>query len=688
MLRPGEKASPLFLCSLTYRLQRGNCIMAIFTVTTLNDESNGSTGGLSLREAIQLANARTGADTINFAVNGSIALSLGELLITDDLTINGDTNGDGTPNITIDANQTSRVLKIDDGSTANKVVTLNGLTVTGGRVNGGTAPVGAGIQNFEALTVRNSSVTHNLADESTYGNGSGGGIHSFGTLTVINSQISENTFDGGFESDGGGGGIYSLGTLTVINSTITRNRSTGNYDYGGGGIAVKGSATILQSIISDNTLSSGPSSQASGAGIVGRGSLSIFDSVISGNRAGSGVVGGGISSYGTLVLTNSTVTGNSAGDYYASGGGIYATGDTFILRSTISNNSALSDNFGRSYHGGIDHARGMLSIVDSTVSGNQASFGSGGISTYESSVEIINSTISGNQVLNEEDFLPGRGGISVLRNSTVTISNSTITNNAAPSTGSGVFVLYADSVTVNVASSIIAGNAGSDVDFSPGSANPFVSQGNNLIGTGNAVGTFNKATDITGVTDPGLAPLADNGGPTQTHAILATSPAFNGGRNPLGLGNDQRGTGFNRVEGSAADIGAFEANTIRGSSKRDRLTGTAFADIIIGTAKGDTITTGAGFDQIVYSELWQRGDVIRDFEVGLDKLVFAELLDNIDYSGSNPIADGVVRFARSGSNTIVRIDRDGFGNRFGAQDFVTLRNVSVAEANSADNFIF
>src|SRR5512147_617630 len=98
--------------------------MAIFTVTTLNDESNGSTGGLSLREAIQLANARTGADTINFAVNGTIDLSLGELLITDSLTINGDTNGDGAPNITIDANQASRVLKIDDGTADNKVVTL------------------------------------------------------------------------------------------------------------------------------------------------------------------------------------------------------------------------------------------------------------------------------------------------------------------------------------------------------------------------------------------------------------------------------------------------------------------------------------------------------------------------------------------------------------------------------------
>jgi hypothetical protein len=58
--------------------------------------------------------------------------------------------------------------------------------------------------------------------------------------------------------------------------------------------------------------------------------------------------------------------------------------------------------------------------------------------------------------------------------------------------------------------------------------------------------------------DPHLAPLADNGGPTATHAIAADSPAIDAGNNVAGLDTDQRGSGFARVVGAAADIGAFE----------------------------------------------------------------------------------------------------------------------------------
>jgi hypothetical protein len=57
--------------------------------------------------------------------------------------------------------------------------------------------------------------------------------------------------------------------------------------------------------------------------------------------------------------------------------------------------------------------------------------------------------------------------------------------------------------------------------------NTFVSNGYNLIGNGNATGAFNQTGDQVGVTDPKLDPLADNGGPTQTHALLSGSPAIN-----------------------------------------------------------------------------------------------------------------------------------------------------------------
>jgi hypothetical protein len=71
-----------------------------------------------------------------------------------------------------------------------------------------------------------------------------------------------------------------------------------------------------------------------------------------------------------------------------------------------------------------------------------------------------------------------------------------------------------------------------------------------VVGTGNLVGA-----------DPLLAPLANNGGPTRTHALNAGSPAINAGSNPLSLPTDQRGPGFLRVAGAAADMGAYEVSS-------------------------------------------------------------------------------------------------------------------------------
>jgi hypothetical protein len=77
----------------------------------------------------------------------------------------------------------------------------------------------------------------------------------------------------------------------------------------------------------------------------------------------------------------------------------------------------------------------------------------------------------------------------------------------------------------------------------------------------NTTGTVFRAGSAANVIglDPRLGPLADNGGPTQTHALLAGSPALDHGSNPAGLAFDQRGAGFARVRGAAPDIGAFEA---------------------------------------------------------------------------------------------------------------------------------
>src|SRR5436309_611007 len=187
--------------------------MANFVVTTLVDEtSQGGTlaqetadgNGLSLREALALANASAGSDTITFAANllggGPLVLTNGELAITTDgITINGDINGDGQPDITIDAGGTSRVFNINDGTPSTISAALNGLVIqngTGISTRGGGIYVGAA----DALTLTNSTVSGNSAYQ-------GGGIagSTGAAITLINSTVSGNSSGSIY---GSGGGIF------------------------------------------------------------------------------------------------------------------------------------------------------------------------------------------------------------------------------------------------------------------------------------------------------------------------------------------------------------------------------------------------------------------------------------------------------------------------------------------------
>ncbi len=277
----------------------------------------------------------------------------------------------------------------------------------------------------------------------------------------------------------------------------------------------------------------------------------------------------------TATISGLTITGGNPTDL---GGGVYNLGSLTLAQSRVVGNTAV--------RGGGIRNNGDLTVIESLISNNTgtyASGGGGGIGNFGPALTVINSTISGNQVPNGNN---NGGGIRSDNNSVVTITGSTITDNDAAGAASGGGI-YRATGTVTVRGSIIAANRNNSTIPDVGGA--FTSQGYNLIGNvGTATGFTNGVNNdqvgsIASPLNPQLAPLANNGGPTQTHALCtsagvpdascgAISPAIDKGKDFALTGFDQRGSGPNFVRpfdigpianaagGDGSDIGAFELN--------------------------------------------------------------------------------------------------------------------------------
>ena len=228
-------------------------------------------------------------------------------------------------------------------------------------------------------------------------------------------------------------------------------------------------------------------------------------------------------------------------------------------------NSTISGNTTPGVGGGIYNVGNTATVTSSTISGNSAANG-GGIYKTGSPLVVINSTISGN-------FSTGNGGGIYASAGTTSLFNVTITHNQANSDGSGMCtgggVWNANGSTLSFQNSIIALNenvidTGGPFDIlnDDDCSGTIASQGNNIMYAVDSSHCTVNGPAVT-VIDPNLGPLQNNGGPTQTHALLSGGPAidagnFGGCTDNLGaiLTSDQRG--FPRPDGVHCDIGAFE----------------------------------------------------------------------------------------------------------------------------------
>ena len=487
-----------------------------WTVTNCNDSGPGS-----LR---QLVSGALSFDTVTFAsplsscpgnvitlTSGPISLPTGSLIT---LTI----AGPGAGLLAVSGGGNSSVFSIPPLA----VATISGLTIENGMSN-----FGGGIASEGTVTVLNCNLMNNSASIG------GGGIYNStnpqGSLSVIGTTLSNNTSPTGY-----GGALYvDGGALTVTNSTVSNNTAL----YGGGIMHLESLDANYQAVpatISASTVSNNHATYPIGAGggINTAGTLNITNSVVSSNTSAD--FGGGIANYGStsptpngfLTVTNSHLDNNTA----PFGGGIYQSGGALNLSgSEMSGNVAkFVSNSGLvgGQGGAIDTVDGFLGTVTASTITNNTSTAGGGIYNDRTgsgltfkALTLTDSTVANNRAVGGV----GQGG-GIYNYNYLQLTASTVANNNADSSGGGVYDNYGGTflsgtiVANNHTTPAVAPNCngliGSTIDF-----------GYNLTGDASCTLVYNGYPGSQIGVDPELGPLQDNGGPTQTEALAATSPA-------------------------------------------------------------------------------------------------------------------------------------------------------------------
>ncbi|MCA9050116.1 MAG: hypothetical protein KDA89_15370, partial [Planctomycetaceae bacterium] len=426
-------------------------------------------------------------------------------------------------------------------------------------------------------------------------------VHGNARLT-----LNDVTITGGVASDGGGILINPNIVVTVNRSTISGNRAVGS-----------GFGTV-------------------GGGLHVQGILELNDSIVSGNT--SGHFGGGIYAFSPAVLTvtGSTISGNTA---RAAGGIELIESSATIINSTISDNHA-TDLEG----GGLTVGLATLNLVSSTVTGNTSPSGAGiSILISGTTVNVINSTISGNMAVGSGGGIDNldTGGI-------VNLTNSTIVGNSANDGGG----LHGGTGGGTIANSIITGNTATNASDVAGT---ITSNGHNVIGDASGSTGFgggdNIGTPASQVLD---LTLANNGGPTQTHALVfgLTNPAINRGVVNVGITTDQRGV--LRPFGAVGDIGAFESQfPIPSVNPQDQTVNTG--DMVTFTALADGLFAGSAPSTLTNDAQLLPGEFLLSPNHGY-KLAYQTDGDLVLYRGDGVAIWNAGTFGQTPGRTVMHSD--------------------------------
>jgi hypothetical protein len=348
------------------------------------------------------------------------------------------------------------------------------------------------------------------------------------------------------------------GTLTVDGVSLRNGRKYSDTgDIGGGCIQSSGSVTLIDTTMTEcsaqtaapDAIASGGAIRASGdvilAGSAVMGAVAENSSVVTGHERGSvGAIGGAIRAGGSVALIDSLLFGNLAvaeASMSAAGG----TASTGLLSkySTVGFNGASI--------GGAHYAVGTITISNSTIALNNALVAAAGVLVGSDAdpVRIASSTVAGNAA---------QGKYALAISSDAIISNSTIAYNACTDvacTSAGIHL--AGDRTLQLQSSIVAENRlanGTFVDITGPDPAPTITGANNLV----TASPLALPGDTISSPPKLSSDLRTMGGPTPMLVPSGNSPALNAGNNAAAYEWDQRGPGFPRISGPAADIGAFE----------------------------------------------------------------------------------------------------------------------------------